>query len=926
MRKLLLLEVLVAACAASQKPALRPRPDEPHLAEVRRLTQGGQNAEAYWAFDGSQLSFQARREGEQCDRILRMRPDGADPVPVSSGKGATTCAYFLPGNEELIYASTHLGGEQCPPRPDMSKGYVWALHPDYDIFKVRADGSGLTRLTDAPGYDAEGTVCAKDGSIVFTSVRDGDLELYRMDRDGKNVRRLTTTPGYDGGAFFNADCTKIVWRASRPKPGPELDEYQALLNQNLVKPGQLEIWVANADGTDPVQVTYLGAASFAPSFFPDGKRIIFSSNYGDPSGREFDLWAVNVDGSGLERITSAPGFDGFPLFSPDGKWLAFGSNRAFAPGVRQTDVYVARWVDPPAAHADGPADRILRDIAWLADPLREGRGIGTAGLDASGAYIEQRFKELGLQPAGDNGSYRQRFDAPVSVRVEPTTSVAIAGKPVAGEIAVPGFSASAEVEAPAVLAGYGISDSGRDDYAGIEAKGAIVVVRRFVPENDPRFSARTSQQRFGDLRYKTWIARERGAKALVVVDWPEGPKGNAELPMEARLPAAHPETSDGGIPVVVVQRAALQEAMPKLVAKERVPMKVRVALAVERKAVFNVVGRIAASARSATALPARGRSAQGAEHTEERLDGAVLVGAHYDHLGMGGRFSLAPDRREVHPGADDNASGVATVLEIAHGLAARSAELRRDVIVAAFAGEETGLLGSTHFARSANGLAGMLNLDMVGRMRGNRLSVLGSDSAPEWAALAGAACDEARVDCTLGGDGYGPSDQTPFYAAGVPVLHFFTGAHSEYHKPSDVAALINAAGAAQVARIVERVAYGVADRQERLTYRKIEAPPPQGDVRSFGASLGTIPDYAGPPQGQHGMLLADVRPGGAAALAGMRRGDILIRLGKYEIGGVEDLMFVLNSVKPGETVKAVVLRGKSEVTLEATFQEGRRMR
>ncbi|MFL5423217.1 MAG: M28 family peptidase, partial [Myxococcales bacterium] len=417
-----------------------------------------------------------------------------------------------------------------------------------------------------------------------------------------------------------------------------------------------------------------------------------------------------------------------------------------------------------------------------------------------------------------------------------------------------------------------------------------------------RFSNRSSQQRFGDLRYKTWIARERGAKALVVVDWPEG---KAELPPEARLPAAHPETSDGGIPVVVVQRAALQEAMPKLVAKERVPMKVRVALAVERKAVFNVVGRIAGSAT---------------------VDGAVLVGAHYDHLGMGGRFSLAPDRREVHPGADDNASGVATVLEIAHGLAARSAELRRDVIVAAFAGEETGLLGSTHFARSANGVAGMLNLDMVGRMRGNRLSVLGSDSAPEWAALAGAACDEARVECTLGGDGYGPSDQTPFYAAGVPVLHFFTGAHSEYHKPSDVAALINAAGAAQVARIVERVAYGVADRQERLTYRKIEAPPPQGDVRSFGASLGTIPDYAGPPQGQHGMLLADVRPGGAAALAGMRRGDILIRLGKYEIGGVEDLMFVLNSVKPGETVKAVVLRGKSEVTLEATFQEGRRMR
>ena len=351
MRTLRWILVAVAACAASQKPASKARPDEPHLREVRRLTHGGQNAEAYWSFDGKQLSFQARAAGEQCDRIYRMKPDGSDSVAVSSGNGATTCAYFLPGDQELIYASTHLGADACPPRPDLSKGYVWAIYPDYDIFKVRADGSGITRLTDAPGYDAEGTVCARDGSIVFTSVRDGDLDLYRMDRDGKNVRRLTNVPGYDGGAFFNADCSKIVWRASRPKPGPEMDEYKALLREGLVKPGQLEIWVANPDGSDPVQVTYLGAASFAPSFFPDGKRIIFSSNYGDPSGREFDLWAIGVDGTGLERITAAPGFDGFPLFSPDGKWLAFSSNRAFAPGVRQTDVYVARWADAPAQTA-----------------------------------------------------------------------------------------------------------------------------------------------------------------------------------------------------------------------------------------------------------------------------------------------------------------------------------------------------------------------------------------------------------------------------------------------------------------------------------------------------------------------------------------------------------------------------------------------
>ncbi len=910
MRNAFMLGLVLTACAASQKPAGPSGPEEPHLADLRRLTHGGQNAEAYWSFDGTQLSFQARREGEQCDRIYRMKIDGSGPVQLSSGKGTTTCAHFLPGNDELIYASTHLGGDQCPPRPDMSKGYVWAIYRDYDIFKVRADGSGLTRLTDTPGYDAEGTVCARDGSIVFTSVRDGDLDLYRMDRDGKNVRRLTNTPGYDGGAFFNADCTKIVWRASRPRPGPELDEYKALLAQGLVKPGKLEIWVANADGSDPVQVTYLGAASFAPSFFPDGKRIIFSSNYGDPAGREFDLWAINVDGTGLERITSAPGFDGFPLFSPDGRWLAVGSNRAFPPGVRQTDVYVARWVDAPAPRSDAAPDRILRDVAWLADPARQGRGLGTPGLDAAGAFIEERLREIGVQPAGDRGSYRQTFDAPVSVRVEPSTTVVVDGAPAppAGALAVPGFSASGEVDAPAVLAGYGIRDAalGLDDYARLEVKDRIVVVRRFVPESDPRFADKDPKQRFGDLRYKAWVARERGAKALVVVDWPEGA---GELPAEARLPSPHPEMSDAGIPVVVVQRAVLKEAMPRLVSGQPVQMRVRIALTVERRPVFNVVGRLVGGAK-------------------EKLQGAVLVGAHYDHLGMGGRFSLAPDRHEVHPGADDNASGVAAVIEVARALAAARADLRRDVVVAAFAGEETGLLGSTHFTRSgaAADLVGMLNLDMVGRMRADRLSVLGSESAAEWGAIAGAACADSGVECALGGDGYGPSDQTPFYGAGVPVLHFFTGAHAEYHKPGDVAGLINAAGAAQVAHIVERVAVQVAGREQRLTYRKVRAPAPQGDVRSFGAALGTIPDYAGPANGQKGMLLADVRPGGAADIAGMRRGDILIRLGQHEISGVEDLMFVLNSAKPGETVKAVVLRGGKEVTMEATFQEGRRSR
>jgi Tol biopolymer transport system component len=327
-------------------------PEEVHFSEITELTTGGENAEAYWSFDGTKLIYQAH-EGEGCDQIYvrDAKSPGGKPQLVSTGQGATTCAYFLPGDQEIIYASTHLGGAACPPKADQSQGYVWAIYDSYEIFRANADGTNLRQLTNSPGYDAEGTVCSKDGSIVFTSVRDKDLELYRMDADGKNVKRLTNTPGYDGGAFFNADCTKIVWRASRPT-GDALTDFRNLLAKGLVRPTKLELYVANADGSEARQVTELNAAAFGPFFFPSSNRIIFSSNYGDPKGREFDLWAVNVDGSGLERITHAPGFDGFPMFSPDGKTLVFASNRASRPGTWDTNLFVTTWIDTPPS---GPA-------------------------------------------------------------------------------------------------------------------------------------------------------------------------------------------------------------------------------------------------------------------------------------------------------------------------------------------------------------------------------------------------------------------------------------------------------------------------------------------------------------------------------------------------------------------------------------------
>ena len=317
---------------------------EVHLADIRQMTFGGENAEAYWSPDGKELIFQSTRPGVPCDQIFRMPVDDPEALTmVSTGKGRTTCAYFTADNERILYSSTHAADEACPATPDMSQGYVWPIYDSYQLYSANLDGSDLVALTDTPAYDAEATVCSQDGSIIFTSTRNGDLDLYRMDADGSNVQQLTDTPGYDGGAFFSQDCSKIVWRASRPE-GDALADYQRLLGQGLIRPGKLEIFVANADGSDVVQVTNLDGASFAPYFTPDGTRILFSTSHHDPQGREFDIFAIDVDGTDLEQITFAPGFDGFPMFSPDGKWLAFGSNRNQAQHG-DTDVYVARWVD-----------------------------------------------------------------------------------------------------------------------------------------------------------------------------------------------------------------------------------------------------------------------------------------------------------------------------------------------------------------------------------------------------------------------------------------------------------------------------------------------------------------------------------------------------------------------------------------------------
>jgi len=319
-------------------------PEEKHLSNVRQLSFGGENAEAYFSADGRKLIFQSTREGHDCDEIYEMNIDGSGVRMLSTGKGRTTCSYFFPDGKRIIYSSTHLANPACPPKPDYSRGYVWAIYPGYDILSAAPDGSDIKPLTTTPGYDAEATISPNGKRIVFTSMRDGDLDIYTMDLDGKNVKRLTNEIGYDGGPFWSYDSKWIVFRAYHPSTEKEKADYLGLLKENLIRPTTLEIWVMKADGSQKRQITSNNKANFAPYFFPDGKRIIFASNMADPKGRDFDLYSINLDGTGQERITYNPSFDGFPMFSPDGKKLVFASNRN-GKVQGETNVFIADWVN-----------------------------------------------------------------------------------------------------------------------------------------------------------------------------------------------------------------------------------------------------------------------------------------------------------------------------------------------------------------------------------------------------------------------------------------------------------------------------------------------------------------------------------------------------------------------------------------------------
>lgn len=588
--------------------------------------------------------------------------------------------------------------------------------------------------------------------------------------------------------------------------------------------------------------------------------------------------------------------------------------------------------EPPTAASRGlqATPECFASLAGtLSSDAMAGRGVGTVGLDAATAWLEQRLLALGLEPV--NGSFRQTFSVTTGVQLGATNTLGAQGGAalaVGTEFTPLGMSGSGSFEAPLVFVGYGIraTELGYDDYAGVDVKGKVALAMRYEPgerdESSPFDGKRAT--RWSEIRYKALAAREAGAVALVLV----APPAEADEPDRLPVMRVDGPQSDAGIPVIQVTRAVAEAWMktggldlwaeraaidagykPRSASVSGATVSGTISMSPTRAEVHNLVG----------VLPGVGALA------EE----VVVVGAHYDHLGMGGPGSRAPDRQEPHNGADDNASGVAAMLCGVGALRDQLADAtgdRRTVVVIAFTAEEIGLGGSAWYVGNPlfplEKTVAMVNLDMVGRVRDGKLRALGTDSAPEWKGVLEPAAAKAGLSLELGGDGYGPSDQMSFYTKGVPVVHLFSGAHAEYHMPEDDAPLLNAAGGGQVAALLQETLSTLSQPATKLSYAQPTGGPVMaGDSRGYGSYLGSIPDYtAMSGEGAEGVKLSGVRPGSPAEEAGVQAGDVLIGMDGVAVRNLYDMTFVLQDRKPGQIVELVVKRGDAEVRLRATLR------
>ena len=987
-------------------PAEAQKREAGFISRPRQLTFEGRRAgESYFSADGRKMIFQSEREpGNPFFQIYLMDLETGDTERVSPGKGKTTCAWIHPDGEKVLFASTQddpsAEQEQKEELELRASGkerrYSWDYDEFYEIYEYELATKQYRKLTEARGYDAEGS-WSPDGSLItFASNRsayESELneaerkafeldpawanEIYVMKPDGSEVKRLTASPGYDGGPFFSADGQKICWR--------RFSENGATA----------EIMTMNVDGTDQQQLTHLGAMSWAPYFHPSGQYLIFTTNR--HGFANFELYMVDAAGQHEPvRVTHTPGFDGLPVFSPDGERLAWTTNRTT---TAQSQIFLAEWnhskalaqlglsdsganvatangTGKPSVMAQSPGTRgdfapadAVRHVEYLCRPQLGGRLTGTKGEQLATNYVALHFETLGLLPAGDNETYFQEFEFTSGVSAGPTNSLTAGEKTLALETdwRPLAFSSSTTVEASDVLfAGYGLRAPAAegieeyDSFVHLDVKDKWVVSFRFMPEN---FTPEQRQHfsRYSSLRFKAMQARDMGARGLIIVSGPTSGVKEQLVPLQFDGSLA-----GSGLPVISVTDAVaaewfsgrrkdlktVQEKMDSGEPAMGFPLEglkigATIEIAQEKKKGRNVVGRLQVNAEQAGQI--------------------VVIGAHVDHLGTGpngNSLARGDEQSNIHYGADDNASGVSAMMQIAEAMAQAKdgGKLigQRDVVFAAWSGEEIGLLGSSHYVKTLETLfsqhaaavggdapegkpedpqeakeggkkaddltgpntgglnlyiAACLNMDMVGRLQ-EKLVLQGTGSSASWQKIVERANVPLGLSLSLQDDSYIPTDASVFFMHGVPILSAFTGNHSEYHTPRDTPEKLNYEGISKIASLMMLVCRQLISDERPPEYVAQDRPKDGQRRASLRAYLGTVPDYA--ETDVKGVQLSGVAKGGPADKAGIKGGDIIVKLAGKAIENIYDYTYAIEALKSGQEVELIVTRGGKDVTVKVT--------
>ena len=983
-----LTAILTTASQAADEKKAPPKSEQLEstlLNNVRQLTfEGKRSGEGYFGADGTSMIYQSERVADNpFFQIYTMDLENGDVEPVSPGHGKTTCAWLHPKGGKAIYASTQDDPDAKKKQLEeielrksgKQKRYSWDYDETYEIQEYDFGSKKYRNLTNTRGYDAEGCYSPDGKQIVFASNRAGYTEklnakdqewfdknpsfmmdIYIMDADGKNIRRLTKSPGYDGGPFFNADGSKICWR-------------------RFSREGDTaEVFTMNIDGTDEKQLTHLKAMSWAPYFHPTGEYLIFATNL--QGFANFEPYLVDAAGKHEPvRVTHTDGFDGLAAFSPDGKTLSWTTNRT---SNKKSQIFRGEWnheaarallglsgkkskptrpaIKAPTIEttaADITEDDLHQHIAYLASEELAGRLTGTEGAKLATAYVADIFKDLGLTPAGKGDSFFQPFDFTAGVDLGPDNQLSIqtsAGK-LHKKITADkdwrplSFSKTGKIEKSGIVfAGYGIelkeSTDGEGNkseayssYFHLDVADKWVMVFRYSPE-DVSKEAKHRFARGSALRFKALTARQKGARGIIFVTGPNTKTNNelTRLTFDASM-------ADSGIAAISITREmaasllkgtgkklkALQDELDK---GEMAPgfqikgssLATTIDIKQEKRVGRNVLARLVSKDPDAQKQP------------------AIILGAHVDHLGHGeSQGSLAHDdeKNAIHYGADDNASGTAAMLEIAQYLVAQQKtgklKMKRDIIFAAWSGEELGLIGSSYYVNQATApknphahskgtelntqLAACLNLDMVGRLKKN-LVLQGVGSSSVWTGEIERRNVPVGLPIVTQKDTYLATDATSFYLRGVPILSAFTGAHEDYHSPRETVDKINFEGTQKISHLMALIARGLITKSEAPDYIKVDPPQNKGSRGGLRAYLGTVPDYA---QGDIvGVKLSGVAQTGPAAKAGIKSGDIIVKLGGKDVKNIYDYTYVIGDVKIDEEIEIEVLRDGKRLKLKIT--------